>query len=157
MKYNIKYVLNNAFNGRISSDFFIRTIVVIWGIFFITPLFFFMKNKLSKEDTRFFYIALMGSISLWLLCSVTSFNNILFPIWITVLSFITISLLIKRCHDIDTNPTWLFVLLVPVVNIIYFLMIALEKGSNKNSKYGNTPYDINNYKENFFKNVFFKK
>lgn len=49
---------------------------------------------------------------------------------------------IRRCHDIGKSGWWLLLLVIPVVNIIFYLYLYLKKGTTGPNSYGPDPLEF---------------
>lgn len=48
---------------------------------------------------------------------------------------------VKRLHDLGKSGWWVWLLLVPIVNIVLFIYLAFFKGQECDNRFGPNPYD----------------
>lgn len=56
-----------------------------------------------------------------------------------VLFYLTISIWVRRLHDIDMSGWWAFVIFAPVINILFYLVLLFKEGALKKNQYGSKP------------------
>lgn len=54
-------------------------------------------------------------------------------------AFISISMFIRRLHDLGRSGWWYLLNFVPLVNIIFFFYVALKAGEKSTNEYGSVP------------------
>ena len=62
------------------------------------------------------------------------FAGNIFLVWVLISLIPNYALIVRRLHDSNRSGWWLFVILFPVVGIIYFfylMLFAVDKGDNK--------------------------
>lgn len=65
--------------------------------------------------------------------------NILFGIMYLMFNVIMFSLIVRRSHDLGYSALFLLLLLIPFIDFIYFLMLFVRNGQDKENKYGKKP------------------
>ena len=50
-----------------------------------------------------------------------------------------IMLVIRRCHDIGRSGWWCLLLVIPLINIIFMMILIFKKGNQGDNEYGLDP------------------
>lgn len=69
-------------------------------------------------------------------------------IWMIFVFIFSISLITRRFHDMNMSGFWIFILLVPIVSLIYHLILLLQGGTASANNFGQA-----NDKRGFIKRV----
>ena len=114
-------------------------------------MFTFLKNNFSGRIGR---LHLLGGLIFWsgvyfitvcifMVLSINSTNGNVSPALVTMIVFAAIIYLwfiiglhSRRLHDIDLSAWWLFLGLVPFVNILFGLYTLIAPGNHSENKYG---------------------
>ena len=67
--------------------------------------------------------------------------NILFRIAPILNIVVNISFIVRRCHDVNLNSWWALLMLVPLVNIVFYVYLLLKEGTPGYNEYGPNPLD----------------
>lgn len=51
----------------------------------------------------------------------------------------TLSVSVRRLHDLDKSGWWVLVLIIPIIGTIVFIVWACKKGTDGNNQYGPDP------------------
>ena len=54
---------------------------------------------------------------------------------------INASFLVRRCHDVNLQGWWALVMIVPLVNLIFYIYLLLKEGTPGYNQYGPNPLD----------------
>lgn len=88
-----------------------------------------------------FHVVLLGTMSLLPTTKMIKqiISNIIFVPWtiVTIYFFVaSLSLHIRRLHDLGYSGWWILCSNVPLVNLILFFILFLKKGEPNENKYG---------------------
>lgn len=109
----MKNYLKSLFSGRVSRKNFAQGFVLLWLVAILVWFF----NELT--------------IQLFAIDNLVDLLHVVFAV----------SLSTRRLHDLG-EPTWKVVLLlVPFVNIYFFVLLFIKKGQDKQNEYGSVPED----------------
>jgi uncharacterized membrane protein YhaH (DUF805 family) len=105
------------------------------------------SNSGRFTGRRYFYtvLGLWGALAILLgiLSSITPspvFNKLIkWPI-IVIISYGIFCSAVKRLHDMDKSGIFALLLLVPIVNAIFAIVLLFKPGNDVNNKYGESPY-----------------
>jgi len=101
-------------------------------------LYFTIENRATRSDFWYFTLVsiLVGAL-FGLIGAIIDMPTIVFLG--TLIHFIpSITLFIRRLHDIDLSGWWFLVLLVPIAGFIFFFYATL-KDSTDDNPFGNNP------------------
>jgi uncharacterized membrane protein YhaH (DUF805 family) len=60
-------------------------------------------------------------------------------IWGVLLFFGDIAIVIKRLHDLDMSGRWILFKFLPLVNLLFYLMLGVQKGTSGPNRFGPEP------------------
>lgn len=49
---------------------------------------------------------------------------------------------IKRLHDLDKSAVWIVLYVIPLINILFFIYLCLQRGTIGDNKYGKDPLTL---------------
>ncbi len=105
--------------------------------------FAFVSFKGRIRRSRFW--ATNIAISLALLAKELLAEELLGPIFTFIIIipaiWFTFDNCVKRLHDLGKSGWWVWLLLVPIVNIVLFIYLAFFKGQECDNRFGPNPYD----------------
>lgn len=118
----------------------------IWQsyVLFLKNIFNF-KGRTRRSD--FWHVILVNtiiSILLELLSGINDFMLILTYIISLVYSICSISLFVRRLHDIGKSGYWYLIQFVPIVNIIFYFVWYTKDSQKGINKYGPNPKETMN-------------
>lgn len=106
-------------------------------------MFFSTKNRLNRK--RY----LIRAVELWAVTFVISFvaaivlPESLLSVFVTFFGLVTtgssISLGVRRCHDVGKSGWWMLLIVVPVVNFFWGLYLFFQAGEIGDNEYGPDP------------------
>ena len=108
----------------------------------IQKMFFSFDGRLNRKPF------ILGNLALWVISSIFGFiMNGSDSTLISILGFVaglaliagSISLIVKRLHDLDKNGLFALILLVPIVNFFFELYLLFVKGTDGSNKFGEDP------------------
>lgn len=105
----------NLFLGMLLSLAPIFLIVTFWGIISV------ISNTFGKTS----FVEVMGYII-----------PVLITLFVIFFIFFSISLLFRRCHDIDCSGWFSLLVLIPYIGIIPLIYFLFKKGNIKINEYG---------------------
>lgn len=130
-----KYFMDScaSFKGRLSrQEYLCRQVLLSLSILLPLAALFFavLPRRVSSLEEMF---------ALW------SFHFAWACILILLISlFITsMSLMIRRLHDLDVSGWWLLLVLVPVINALFILWLSCAQGTQGGNKYGTATTALN--------------
>lgn len=89
---------------------------------------------------EFWWFALLYIISYIVLSLIdVSGNNILPAIFALAVLIPSIALGVRRLHDIEMSGWWYLIMLIPLVNIIFWIYIGVKPGTPGQNQYGEDP------------------
>jgi uncharacterized membrane protein YhaH (DUF805 family) len=56
--------------------------------------------------------------------------------------FVVLALSVKRLHDLDLSPTWVILLFVPAVSLLFVAYLMFANGSQETNAHGPPPFPI---------------
>ena len=59
----------------------------------------------------------------------------------------SISLVVRRLHDLNKSWTWIFILFIPLVNFLFYLYLLFAKGTVGSNRFGDDPLEYDSYGE----------
>lgn len=108
----------------------------------IQKMFFSLKGRLNRKPYFF------GNIVISLISTLFSFimdksDSMLIALLGMVIGIAviagSISLLVKRLHDLDKGGLWALIMLIPIVNFFFGLYLLFAKGTDGYNQYGEDP------------------
>lgn len=97
------------------------------------------------------YSMILTAISLFLVYSSDSSEHIAFfviPVLYSLAVFIpSISIAVRRLHDINKSGAWYFISFVPVIGIIWLFILLITDGDHGENQYGPDPKAIQTHSE----------
>ncbi len=108
----------------------------------IQKMFFTFEGRLNRKPYFFGNLAL-GLVSA--LCTMIMDNSdsglisILGAVIGIALIIASVSLIIKRLHDLDKGGLWALIMLIPIVDFFFGLYLLFAKGTDGNNQYGADP------------------
>lgn len=118
--------ISNLFKGRLGRlDYFLFNFLGMFLISILMLIFLVLAQFFSVNGR-------MDTIPMPLL-AVSSF----------VLYSLIFSGIIRRFHDMDKSGFYIFILLVPFVNLVFFLLLLLKRGARGANKFGEVDYNKN--------------
>src|SRR3990167_6197948 len=106
-------MLRLLFSGRMGRKNYLLGFLLYTVVIILTQFF------ISKESNSHLLLAKIGII--WLI------------------AFISISMFIRRLHDLGHSGWWYLLNFVPLVNVIFFFYVALKAGEKSTNGYGPVP------------------
>lgn len=106
----------------------------------------------GRSRRKEYWIFIFFNIIIFILNFYISYTTcLIFPSYtFTVFIFCNLAILIssiavgvRRLHDIGYSGWWLFIVLVPVIGLIVFLILTLEDSQPGENQYGPNPKEIN--------------
>lgn len=138
-----KKVMGKSFNGegRARRKEFWSFVLIEWIIFFVLGIVMMVVagGAISAAMSGYSYgygygdaglAALIGALGVWWF--------ILFVLWLVFLPA-SITVLIRRLHDIGMSGWFCLIVLIPYVGFIFWLVCALIPSQNQINKYGPIP------------------
>jgi uncharacterized membrane protein YhaH (DUF805 family) len=114
-------------------------------------LFFNIRGRISRQP---FWLGLLVLFALyWGPIFVLAFMDPVPPevfwreryvplfIWGVLLFFSDIAIVIKRLHDLDMSGRWILFKFIPLVNLLFYLMLGVQKGTSGPNRFGPDPLD----------------
>jgi Predicted membrane protein len=59
----------------------------------------------------------------------------------------SLSLMVRRLHDLNKSWTWIFILFIPLVNFLFYLYLLFAKGTVGSNRFGDDPLEYDSYGE----------
>ena len=108
----------------------------------IQKTFFSFKGRLNRKP-YFLYNLGIGMMSGLIQFIVESSNSSLIAILgfvaVLILTGCSISVMVKRLHDLDKSGYFGFIMLIPLVNIFFGLYLLFFKGTTGYNRFGEDP------------------
>lgn len=111
-------------------------------------LFFTSKGRLNRKSYiyRNFFMSFVLNIIRIVLAVLAAYIDsleLLFTVLLYVLGIFgfaaSIMILTRRLHDLDKSGWWMLLLIVPLVNIFFYIYILFFKGTEGPNRYGDDP------------------
>ena len=108
----------------------------------LQKMFFSLNGRLNRKPYFFGNLAL-GLISGLFSAIMNNSDSIL----IAILGFIigvaviigSVSLVVKRLHDLDKGGLWALIMIIPIIDFFFGLYLLFAKGTNGYNQYGEDP------------------
>ncbi|MFZ7129437.1 DUF805 domain-containing protein [Avibacterium avium] len=108
-----------------------------WFLFTLKNINFYSRAR-RKEFIMFSLFNLIFSFISFVpdyLLNISLFN----PIYYTLMFIPNLSLLVRRFHDLDLSAWSLLLLLIPIINVIVFILLMTLSGTVGPNRYGDDP------------------
>ena len=112
----------------------------------ISDKYFDFKGRARRKEFFFFFlfnILIFIALSFFsiILCAITASPYVLLIpiIYILVIIIPTISVILRRLHDIGKSNWYFFLFLIPVIGILLFFILFIIDGDANNNIYGIDP------------------
>lgn len=115
----MKNHLQKFFNGRIGRKQFVK------GYFYLLSAYLILSVIYALLDTY---------VSVYL-----GFDFILYFVIVSISMVLAFSLSVRRLHDTGSSAWWALMLLIPLINLVFFIHLAFDKGDSRENKYGAVP------------------
>ncbi|MDR1498412.1 MAG: DUF805 domain-containing protein [Puniceicoccales bacterium] len=93
------------------------------------------RGRASRREFNKFLLLMLSLLVLFSFASPSVWVWILFVGWFLSMSIVFIGLVIRRFHDINDSGWLIFLLLIPFVNLVIFLSLIFEPGTDGPNKY----------------------
>ena len=95
------------------------------------------KGRTSRRSYFFTWlVGLLINLSLSFLAFLNPFMSVIALLWVFGTLIPTIATTTRRMHDVNKSAAWWVIVIVPFVNIIFFLSLLLAKGTGGHNNYG---------------------
>ena len=108
----------------------------------IQKMFFTFDGRLNRKPYFFGHLAIGLISALFTMImdnSDSGFIAILGAVMGIALMIASVSLMIKRLHDLDKGGLWVLIMLIPIVDFFFGLYLLFAKGTNGYNQYGEDP------------------
>jgi uncharacterized membrane protein YhaH (DUF805 family) len=95
-------------------------------------LFSFNGRISRKQYIIFFLIAIIISFAFYILFEEKTADILLFVIFL----WPSLSIQIKRLHDINKSGWYTLLSIIPIINLIMFVILLVRKGDTTSNKFG---------------------
>lgn len=100
----------------------------------------FSGRARRKEYWMFFLFVLIGQGVCWLLALLLGKIGFILPGLFGLFILIpNLAVIVRRLHDLGKGGGWIFIVLVPVIGQIWFLILMLTAGESNANRFGPDP------------------
>ncbi|MET9687092.1 DUF805 domain-containing protein [Streptomyces sp. NPDC006514] len=99
----------------------------------------FSGRARRQEYWMFFLFNLAAAIILLILDGVLGTSPLLYSLYLLAVLLPVLGLTIRRLHDTGKSGWWIFIVLVPVVGFIWFIVLLATAGQTQQNQYGPDP------------------
>ncbi|WP_327382216.1 DUF805 domain-containing protein [Streptomyces sp. NBC_01207] len=99
----------------------------------------FSGRARRQEYWMFFLFNLAAAIILLILDGVLGTSPLLYSLYLLAILLPALGVTIRRLHDTGKSGWWIFIVLVPVVGFIWFIVLLATAGQTQPNEYGADP------------------
>lgn len=100
----------------------------------------FSGRAKRKEYWMFFLINMIISVALQIIQYVCDMEYLVLPLLFSLVILLpSLSVAVRRLHDIERSGFWIFIGFVPIIGSIILLVFLCQKGTLGINRYGSAP------------------